>query len=419
LSRPPRSAGLFTRWLANRLRDQLALVNEGHLTLVDGSRRWSFGDRRAPAGLRATLTVHDPAFYRGVALRGSIGAAETWIAGQWECDDLTALTRILVRNREALDGVDGVLARLSQPWLRLRHRLRRNNRTGSRRNISAHYDLGNAFFELFLDETMMYSCAIFEREDATLAEASRAKNERICRKLDLGPDDHLLEIGTGWGGFAEHAARQHGCRVTTTTISREQHALAVERIRAAGLADRVEVLLCDYRDLQGQYDKLVSIEMIEAVGHEHYDAFFAACGRLLKPEGLMLLQGIVIADHEFERTSRSVDFIQHYVFPGSCLPSVAALCGAVARSTKLRPVHLEDIGPHYVRTLREWRRNLQANVDRARALGCTEEFLRLWDFYLCYCEGGFAERHIGDVQLLLAGPRSRRAPILPGLGRQS
>jgi cyclopropane-fatty-acyl-phospholipid synthase len=293
--------------------------------------------------------------------------------------------------------------------------MNRNNRTGSRRNIAAHYDLGNEFFRLMLDETLMYSSAVFERPDMTLAEAQRARLDRICRKLALGPRDHVLEIGTGWGGFALHAATHYGCRVTTTTISREQYALAQERIAQAGLSDRVTVLLEDYRDLRGEYDKLVSIEMIEAVGHEYYETFFTRCSALLKPDGLMLLQAITIADQRYEAARKSVDFIQRYIFPGSCIPSVSVMAQAVARATDMRLMHLEDIGPHYATTLRHWRERLYANADALRQLDLPEEFLHMWEFYLCYCEGGFAERALGDVQLLLAKPQNRLPLSIPEL----
>jgi cyclopropane-fatty-acyl-phospholipid synthase len=269
--------------------------------------------------------VHDPRFYRALACGGSIGAGEAYMNGWWSCDDLTALVRICVLNRELLDGMEKGGARLTAPLQKLFHYLRRNTKAGSRSNIAAHYDLGNDFFSLFLDETLMYSCAFFERADSTLQEASVAKNDRICRKLQLSPADHLLEIGTGWGGFALHAARHYGCRVTTTTISRAQHDLAVQRIAAAGLSDRITVLLQDYRDLQGHYDKLVSIEMIEAVGHAFYETFFRCCSNLLTPQGMMLLQAITIADQYYEQAKRSVDFIQRSIFPGSCIPSISVI----------------------------------------------------------------------------------------------
>ena len=275
------------------------------------------------------------------------------------------------------------------------------------KNILAHYDLGNDFYALFLDETMTYSCGIFEREDSTLKEASEAKYDRICRKLMLTTGDQVLEIGTGWGGFAVHAAGNYGVHVTTATISDEQHQFAQNRIKAAGLEDRITLLKSDYRDLSGKFDKLVSIEMIEAVGHHFYATFFRTCSRLLKDDGMMALQAITIGDQIFDRHRRSVDFIKRYIFPGSCIPSITAISNAIARATDLRLVHLEDITPHYARTLSEWRRRFFANLDKVREMGYSDTFIRMWEYYLCYCEGGFAERYIGDVQMLFTKPLYR------------
>ncbi len=275
-------------------------------------------------------------------------------------------------------------------------------------SVAAHYDLGNALFELLLDPSMMYSCAVFERPDMTLEQASLCKLERICGKLQINERDHVLEIGTGWGGFAIHAARKYGCRITTATISGAQYELAVSRVMQAGLADKIEVLLCDYRDLESRYDKLVSIEMIEAVGHQFYDTYFAKCASLLKPEGMMLLQAITIADQRYEAAKKSVDFIQRHIFPGSSIPSLTAMLASITRASDLRLFDLEDIGPDYARTLAEWRRNFFRNLSRIKALGYPEAFIRMWEFYLCYCEGGFDERALGDVQMLLVKPGNRR-----------
>jgi len=398
--------------LAKRaVRARLSRLEHGSLTIVEGSRPEHFGKLTPRCPLAATVHVHDPRFYAEIAFGGSIGAGEAYMQGYWSTDDLTALMRILLQNREVLDGMEGGAARMTVPLQKALHWAARNTRTGSRRNIAAHYDLGNDFFRLFLDPTLMYSSAVFERPGMTLEEASVAKLDRICRKLDLRPGDHVLEIGTGWGGFALHAAGRYGCRVTTTTISRSQYELAKERIDAAGLADRVTLLTRDYRDLTGRYDKLVSIEMIEAVGHQYYDTFFRKCSELLAPEGAMLLQAITIAGQRYESARRSVDFIQRHIFPGSCIPSVDVMSGSIARVTDLNLVHLEDIGPHYATTLARWRENLFANVDRVRALGYPEDFIRMWEFYFCYCEAGFAERAIGDAQMLLAKPLARPAPL--------
>jgi cyclopropane-fatty-acyl-phospholipid synthase len=278
----------------------------------------------------------------------------------------------------------------------------------------AHYDLGNDFYTLFLDETMTYSCAIFEQPESSLQEASEAKYDRICRKLQLAAGDRVVEIGTGWGGFAVHAARNYGVHVTTTTISDEQQQFAEQRIKAAGLEDRITLLKKDYRDLSGKFDKLVSIEMIEAVGHQYLPAFFRTCSRLLEDDGMMALQAITIGDQIFDRHKRSVDFIKRYIFPGSCIPSITAISTAIAKATDLRLVHLEDITLHYPRTLREWRRRFFANISRVEALGFSDTFVRMWEYYLCYCEGGFAERYIGDVQILFAKPLCRMDFLLTG-----
>jgi cyclopropane-fatty-acyl-phospholipid synthase len=358
------------------------------------------------------VAVHDPAFWPALAFGGSVGAGEAYMDGLWDCEDLTGLVRLLLRSGPVLDGMEQGLARLSAPLRALLHRMNRNTRAGSRRNIAAHYDLGNDFYRLWLDETLMYSSAVFERPGMSLAEASTAKLERIRRKLDLKPGEHVLEIGSGWGGFALHAAR-HGCRVTTITLSRQQFELARERVEAAGLAHRIEVRLIDYRELEGQYDKLVSIEMVEAVGADHLDTYFRQCGRLLKPGGAMLLQAITIADQRYERALKEVDFIQKHIFPGGFLPSVTALAAAMTRASDLRTVQMEDIGPHYAETLARWRANFLAQLEAIRAQGFDERFIRMWLFYLCYCEGGFRERDIGTVQMLLAKPGWRGDATVP------
>ncbi len=396
----PRHATGFQSLARRLVLARLAGLRHGLLELHDAGQRHRFGVEGVPI----RVTVRDPAFWPAVAFGGSVGAGEAYMDGLWDCDDLTGLVRLLLRNRAVLDGMERGLARLSAPLRSLLHRMNRNTRSGSQRNIAAHYDLGNDFYQLWLDETLMYSSAVFEHPGMSLAQASTAKLERICRKLELGPGDHVLEIGTGWGGFALHAARHHGCRVTTTTLSRQQHELACQRVKSAGLEDRIEVLLKDYRDLEGQYDKLVSIEMVEAVGAEHLETYFRQCSHLLKPEGAMLLQAITIADQRYELALREVDFIQKHIFPGGFLPSVTALANALTRSSDMRAVHLEDIGPHYAETLAQWRHNFLGRLAEVRALGFDDRFIRMWVFYLCYCEGGFRERDIGTVQMLLAKP---------------
>jgi cyclopropane-fatty-acyl-phospholipid synthase len=404
------------RWARGALVARLRRVESGRIHLVEegnGAARARFGPAGAP--LEATITVRDPKFYRAVAVRGALGGAEAYMDGLWACDDLAALLRILALDLRARAELDRGPARLVETGLRALHALRANTRRGARRNIAAHYDLGNAFFELFLDPTLTYSCGIFESDDATMEEASIAKYERVCRKLRVRPSDHVLEIGGGWGGFALHAAGRHGCRVTTATLSRAQCDAARERIARAGLAGRVRVLHEDYRDLRGAYDKLVSIEMIEAVGHRHLGRFFRVCGERLRPDGAMLLQAITVQDRDYERSRRSVDFIKRYIFPGGQLVSLGAVGRAVARETDLRIVHLEEIGPHYARTLARWRERMFQNLGRMRELGCSSRFLRMWEYYLCYCEAGFRERANGAVQMLLEKPRARRAPVLGAL----
>ncbi len=408
---PGERASLLTRLARKLVLAQFHKIRDGRLRLIDAGIDQSFGQVTPQGPFDLTLRVHDPRFYSDVAFAGTVGAGEAYINGHWQCDDLTGLVRLMVANRDLMNDVDSGWSRLSAPLLKGAHWLNRNDKGGSRRNIAAHYDLGNRFFELFLDETMAYSCGIFAHADSTLADASRAKFDAACSKLHLRPGDHLLEIGTGWGGLAIHAAQHYGCRVTSTTISREQYELARERVARAGLTDRITLLLEDYRDLTGEYDALVSIEMIEAVGHQYLDTYFRRCSALLKPTGAMLLQAITIRDQFYAQAIRSVDFIKRFVFPGCFIPSVGAMLDSVARVTDLKPFHIEDIGPHYARTLRAWRERFFASIADVRAQGYPESFVRLWEFYLCYCEGGFEERQLGDVQMLLTKPRSRRPAI--------
>ena len=392
---------------------KLENIQRGHLAITDGGERCEFGDDTD--SLQVAISVTDSRFYSAVAYGGAVGAAEAYMQGHWTCSDLTRVVQLMLRNRNVLEGMDRGMARLSTPLRKLLHWVNRNTKSGSRRNIAAHYDLGNEFFSLWLDRTMMYSSAVFERPDMTLEEASAAKLDRICRKLELSADDHVLEIGTGWGGFAVYAAGNYGCRVTTTTISREQYEFAKARVQEAGLGNLVELLLRDYRDLDGRYDKLVSIEMIEAVGHKYMDTYFDRCARLLKEDGMMLLQSITIADQRYKDALKSVDFIQRYIFPGGFLPSATAILESVTASTDMRIYHLEDIGAHYAETLRRWRDAFAGNLNRIWSMGYGEEFLRMWHYYYCYCEGAFIERAIGNVQVLFIKPESRRDPLVPAL----
>ncbi|WP_314105010.1 cyclopropane-fatty-acyl-phospholipid synthase family protein [uncultured Stenotrophomonas sp.] len=396
-------------FLRRRLLAQLAPMKGGRLQLRDALGDVTLGD--ADGALQVTVWVDHPAFYRAVAAQGSVGAGESYIRGEWRCDNLVALVQLLVRNRALLDGMERGPARLGGWLLQGWNRLRRNTREGSRRNIAAHYDLGNAFFSLFLSSDLMYSSALYAEPGDTLEVASQRKLARICDQLRLQPGDRVIEIGTGWGGFAVYAALHHGCHVTTTTISREQYALATERVARAGLQDRVTVLLKDYRDLDGQYDKLVSIEMIEAIGAQYLDTYFATLTRLLKADGLAMLQAITIEDERYEQARRSVDYIKRFVFPGSFIPSLHAMLGAKTRSSDLQLIGQHDFGQSYALTLRAWRRRFLSQLPAVRAQGFDERFIRLWEFYLAYCEGGFLERSIGVSQLLLARPGYRPAPI--------
>jgi cyclopropane-fatty-acyl-phospholipid synthase len=408
----PAGEGWLIRTARRGLLQRLALIRDGEIRLHAEGQTLRFGARTARCGLSVTLTVRDPQFWSLSAYGGTVGAGESYINGHWRCDDLTALVRIMVLNRHVMEDMEGGLAARGSALLRrLLHWANRNNRSGSARNIAAHYDLGNDLYRLMLDDTMAYSCGIYLTDESTLHEASIAKFDAVCRKLALTSSDHLVEIGTGWGGLAIHAAENYGCRVTTTTISREQHDFAKDKIAARGLSDRITLLFKDYRDLSGQFDKLVSIEMIEAVGARYLDTYFAKCSSLLKPTGAMLLQAITLQDQFYQQALKSVDYIQRFVFPGSFIPSVTAISDSVTRVTDMKLFNLEDIGPHYAPTLKAWRERFFANIDKVRALGYPESFNRLWEFYLCYCEGGFAERQLGDVQMLLTKPDCRRAAI--------
>jgi cyclopropane-fatty-acyl-phospholipid synthase len=385
------------------VRTLLRLTRHGTLEVIDGNQTRRFG--RAGAGDPAVrVVIHDRRVYRAL-LRASLGLSEAYAKGWFDCSDLPELARLAALNMPASDRWRRRLRPLiALPQASVRW-LARNTPARSRRQIAAHYDLGNDLFSLMLDETMMYSCAIFEHADSSLAEAQIAKLDRICQKLQLSPADHVLEIGTGWGGFAIHAASRYGCRVTTTTISAEQLALARERVAAAGLEDRITLLQEDYRNLTGTYDKLVSIEMIEAVGWQYFDTFFERCAALLTPEGAMLLQAITIDERAYHIEKAKKSFANTHVFPGGCLPSLEVISRSVAKVTDMREVHLEDLTAHYVQTLRCWRENFIGQLDRVRTLGYDGHFQRMWELYLAYCEGGFGGGRIGDVQLLLAKPQ--------------
>ena len=391
------SASFIDKGARQLLLNLLGRLEHGQLLLRDGGERHSFGV--AGTDLHAELVVQDPAFYRRLLLGGSIAAGETWVEGLWTSPDPVALVQLLARNLTLLDSLERRLGWLSFPFNKVRHWLNRNTLTGSRSNIAAHYDLGNTLYQGFLDSHMQYSSAIYPSADATLEEGQQAKLRTICERLELGPDDHLLEIGTGWGALAEYAARHYGCRVTTTTLSREQHRWATERMARAGLQDRVEVLLCDYRDLRGEYDKLVSVEMIEAVGQRYLPAFFRTCQARLRPGGRMALQAITIQDQRYRDYSKSVDFIQRYIFPGGFLPSITAMSELMTRHTDFVVRNLFDMGPDYARTLAHWRQRFTHAWQDIEKLGFDERFRRMWLYYFGYCEAGFNARTISVVQL--------------------
>ncbi len=405
----PEEADRLTRWLRPRLRDQLDRLEGGEVTLIEGHRRHHLGQG---GPLKATLVVRNSRAWKRLALGGTVGAAEAYMDGDWDVDDLVALVQLLAANLERVNGeMENGTARLGRWLLAALYRLQRNSLKGSRRNIAAHYDIGNALFATFLDERhLMYSSAVFPYPEASLEEASTFKLDLMLDRLDVRPHHHLLEIGTGWGGLAIHAARTRGCRVTTTTISEEQYAHTARRIEEEGLGDRITLLKQDYRELAGRFDRLISVEMIEAVGHQYLDTYLATLDRLLTDDGQAMLQAITIRDQRFEAAKREMDFIKRYIFPGGFLPSHRAILDGLARRTSLNVLALDEIGTHYARTLREWRHRFEANLERVRKLGYDERFIRMWRYYLCYCEGGFLERSIGTCHLLLAKPGARPAP---------
>lgn len=399
------------RWIDKICRpllfSRLRKIEFGQVKIIDHCGEQLFGNTEESSELTVEISVKDQRFYSDIALGGTVAAGEAYMQGYWSCNNLTGLVRIMLRNRQVMDQVEGGFSLFKAPILRLMHWLNRNSQAGSRRNIEAHYDLGNEMFELFLDPTMMYSCAYYPDSEASLDQAATAKLQRICKKLQLSETDHVVEIGTGWGGFAIYAATHFGCKVTTTTISKQQYEIARQRVIAAGLEDKVTLLMEDYRDLKGAYDKLVSIEMIEAVGPQYLETYFTKCSTLLKPDGIMLIQAITIQDQFYDQAIKSVDFIQRYIFPGGFIPSVTAISNAVKNATDTRLFQMEDIGPHYATTLRDWRKNFFNNIEQIKALGYSDQFIAMWEFYLCYCEGGFLERTLGTSHLVFVKPDNR------------
>ena len=403
LDYPPESVrrkdGWFITLIKKKFYANFSNLEHGNIIFIDGDFTLQCGNSAEPA---ATVNVHDDRFYTTLAAGGAVGASEAYMQGMWTCDQLTLLVRVLLRNTSVLRGLGN--AAYKKPLYKLLHLMNRDSVDGSKKNIAAHYDLGNKLFENFLDPTMTYSSGFFEKPDSTMQQASTAKLDRICQKLALSESDHVVEIGTGWGSFALHAARNYNCKITTTTISEEQYQLACQRVKDAGMQDRIEIVKKDYRLLTGQYDKLVSIEMIEAVGLAYLGNYFEKCASLLKPAGKMLIQAITIADQQYEFSKRNVDFIQRYIFPGGALPSVTALTNTATNKTDLRMTALEDITGHYATTMRKWREKFYLNVEQITQLGYDNRFLRMWEYYLCYCEGGFEEKSIGCVQAEFTKP---------------
>ena len=389
----------------------LGRLSIGSLVLEENGQVTRFGNHHDDT-VRAVIHVNSPKAWLTVLRDGSTGAGEAYMLGYWETPDLLEVVRLFVLNMQTLEAMGKKQPLWRKAAGRLFHAFRANSSEGSRRNISAHYDLSNDFFSLFLDPTMAYSSGIFRSPEDSLHAASLNKFDHICTRLQLKPSDHLLEIGTGWGGLAIHAAKHYGCRVTTTTISHEQYVHACEWVKREGLQDQITLLEKDYRELDGRYDKLVSVEMIEAVGAKYYDTYFATCNRLLKDDGLMLIQAITISDQRFEQSVRNIDFIKRYIFPGGQLPSNAVIADKVATQTDMQLIGMEDITADYAQTLRHWRVNFWKAIEEVRNLGCDDIFIRMWEYYLCFCEGGFRERVIHTGQFMLAKPGFRDLPVI-------
>lgn len=377
-----------------------AQITCGVLYIQDKQGHYQFGDKAKTSGLTASIEIKRSSTYRAILLGGSLGAGKSYIAGDWDTDDLQQLITLFIKNEALFKQIESPMAQFLSFLRTIAYQAKLNSITRAKKNILAHYDLGNDFFKLILDPSMMYSCAIYASPMMNLADASKNKLNTICHALNLKPSDHILEIGTGWGGFACFAAQNFGCRVTTTTISEKQYAYVKEKISQLGLTEQITLLKSDYRKLSGQYDKIVSIEMIEAVGYRYFDTFFRQCNALLKSGGLFFLQAIVINDKAYQKAKKEVDFIKQYIFPGSCLPSVASITQSVAKHTNLHLLSLKDIGAHYVSTLNDWHQRLIDNKTAIQNQGFNEDFFRMWAFYFCYCAAGFQTQHISDIHVL-------------------
>lgn len=400
-SLPSSTGSALDRRIRQAVLNRLSGIRDASLRIIDRHENFLLGDENA--NLAATIEVHDSRFWRMLAASGSVGAGEAYMYGLWDCDNLTQVIRILARNRNHLPGLESGRSWLKKLTLGIWHRNTRNSLRGSRKNIAAHYDLSNEFFKLWLDQRMMYSSALYQQADLSLEQAQENKLQRICQQLNLQPHHHVLEIGTGWGGFAIYAAQNYGCEVTTTTISQAQYQEALSRIRDAKLTGKVHLLCDDYRKLDGQYDRIVSIEMVEAVGHQYVDTYYQKVASLLKPDGQALIQAITIEDHRYEAAVKNMDFIKRYIFPGSFIPSQARLLQA-AHTTDMRVNDVFEMGQSYALTLAEWRRRFIDQLDEVKKQGFSQSFIRMWLFYLCYCEGGFSEQALGDIQMHLVKP---------------
>ena len=400
---------ITTAFFKSILLKKLKGLRVGRLVIVDGPNRFIFGNQQSE--LQATITVTSQEFYVFLGSGGTLGAAESFTAGYWFSDNLVSLIQIIIKNKKTMENLESGLARLANPFNKIIHKRRQNSIKGSKKNILAHYDLSNDFYQLWLDSTMTYSCGVFLNDDSSMKEASIEKIDRFCRKLKLTKDDKVLEIGTGWGSFALHAAKNYGCHVTTTTISDNQFSYVSDLIRKENLLSQITLLNSDYRELEGSFDKIISIEMIEAVGPDHVSGFFNKVSSLLRPSGLMALQGITYNDPDFEAYKNSVDFIKKYIFPGGCLVSVSQIKDAIKAKTDLTLVEVEDITQHYARTIKYWRQDFIKALPEIRSLGFSESFIRIWEFYLVYCEAGFLENLIGDFQFVFAKPGSKNNHI--------
>ena len=405
----PKKSTFLTSIFKSGLQKKFKNLKTGHISVNDGDETFTFGDSSSDE--KVSVDIHSQEFYVMTGSGGALGIAEAYVAGYWSSDDVVKLFQIILRNRDILLSLEKGFAKLVKPINKMIHRGRQNTLKGSKENILAHYDLSNDFYKLWLDPSMTYSCAFFNNDSVTLEEASIEKLDRICRKLDLSEDDSVLEIGTGWGSFSIHAAKNYGCKVTTTTISDAQFDYARSRIKDEGLESKITLINKDYRDLDGKYDKIVSIEMIEAVGHEYIPDYFSKLSSLLKNNGLVALQGITYNDQNFEVYKNSVDFIKKYIFPGSCLISIAQIIDVIKKDTDLAMVDMEDITKHYAVTLNRWRKNFMDVIPKVKEMGYSQAFINMWEFYFLYCEAGFSERNIGDVQMIFAKSGSRNINI--------